>query len=323
MNLVSQVLDQGGKINPLILPILFYPGTGLFNPSVLNYNGNLLLNIRHCQYSIYHAEKLKYEHQFGPLVYMHPESDLTLTTKNYLCFLDDNYEIKSYNIIDTSLLDTKPLWTFVGLEDVRLVNWENKLYAIGVRRDTTTNGEGRMELSEIIFENNVPKEINRFRIPAPGKNDAYCEKNWMPIIDKPYHFVKWCNPTEVVKVDIENKICTTVYLGNYTQRPLDFRGGSQVIKFGENRLSCIHTSKLFNSEAGRKNATYRHHFVIWDKDWNIVKVSKPFSFMNAEIEFCAGITEYKNNILITFGFQDNSAYLLETTSSAIKELLWE
>ena len=36
---------------------------------------------------------------------------------------------------------------FIGLEDGRLLKWNDKYYLTGVRRDTTTNGQGRMELS--------------------------------------------------------------------------------------------------------------------------------------------------------------------------------
>ena len=43
------------------------------------------------------------------------------------------------------------------------------------------------------------KEISRLRIPTPGLDVSYCEKNWVPINDKPYHFVKWTSPTEVVR----------------------------------------------------------------------------------------------------------------------------
>ena len=32
----------------------------------------------------------------------------------------------------------------------------------------------------------------------------------MPIIDMPWHFVKWCNPVEVVKYDPETRTTTTV-----------------------------------------------------------------------------------------------------------------
>ena len=39
--------------------------------------------------------------------------------------------------------------SFVGLEDARVVRWNNQLYICGVRRDVYDNGQGRMELCEI------------------------------------------------------------------------------------------------------------------------------------------------------------------------------
>ena len=321
MSFVKKALMAGGQISPLVIPDTFYNGTGLFNPSVLVDGENVIVSIRHCQYTIYHAEKGKYEHQYGPLVYLNPENDQSLTTKNYIGTLDSNLAIKKYCIIDTSKLDVRPIWTFVGLEDIRLIKWDGKLYASGVRRDTTTNGQGRMELSEIVIDNNQYNEVSRFRIPAPPPDNSYCEKNWMPVLDMPYHYVKWSNPTEVVKVDPLNKTCETVFLGKHTNKPYDYRGGSQVIPYGEYRIACVHIVNLFKSEAGRKNGQYRHCFVIWDKDWNVVKYTEPFSFMNGEIEFCAGMAEFQDSLLITFGFQDNTAYILKVPKVYIDEVL--
>ena len=326
MSVVNYVLANGGSITPILVPSTFTNGTGLFNPSVYNdkQTNTLLLNLRHCQYTLYHSEKNIFEHEYGPLVYLNPENDITLTTTNYLCKISDSMMVENFSAVDTSKLDVKPIWEFVGLEDARVVRWDNKLYFSGVRRDTTTNGQGRMELSEIVIENGVAKEVSRFRIPAPGKNTSYCEKNWMPIVDMPYHYVKWCNPTEVVKVDPENGTCITVHLNesHYIAKPYDYRGGSQVIPFGDHRVALTHTVNLFKSKAGRKNATYRHAFVVWDKDWNVVKLGNQFDFMNAEIEFCAGMTEYNGDILISFGFQDNAAYLLRVPHKVFQELVY-
>jgi len=49
--------------------------------------------------------------------------------------------------VDTSALDVTPMWEFVGEEDCRVVQWLGDYYLVGVRRDTTTNGVGRMEYS--------------------------------------------------------------------------------------------------------------------------------------------------------------------------------
>lgn len=319
-NFVTKVLNAGGMIRPLIIPATDKTkGTGLFNPSVYNDNGKLLLNLRHCQYTIYHAEKNKFEHPYGPLVYLNPENDVTLTTTNYLCELGDDLLVKAFGVVDTSKLDVKPIWEFVGLEDCRVVRWDDKLYLSGVRRDTTSNGQGRMELSEVVDN----KEVSRFRIPAPAPDASYCEKNWMPITDMPYHYVKWSNPTEIVKVNPEDKTCQTVFLGTYVPKSYDFRGGSQVIPFGDYHICLAHTVNLFQSEAGRKNATYRHVFIVWDKDWNVVKYTEPFSFLDAEIEFCCGMTMRGDDVFMTFGFQDNAAYILKAPLQFIEDYINE
>ena len=73
-NFVKHCLDNGGVIKPLIIPSELTNGTGLFNPTVfIDDDGRIIANIRHCQYTLYHSEKRVYEHQWGPLVYIHPE----------------------------------------------------------------------------------------------------------------------------------------------------------------------------------------------------------------------------------------------------------
>ena len=185
-NLVKQVIDNGGSITPLIIPSSETNGTGLMNPSIYNDNGNLLLNLRHVQYTLYHTRG-KFENRYGPLVYLNPENDIKLRTNNFFCNLNDNLVINTYSKIDTSEHDIPPVWEFIGLEDARIVRWDDKLYLCGVRRDVKDNGEGRMELSELSINNTSVKEISRFRIPVPFDNNSYCEKNWMPILDMPYH----------------------------------------------------------------------------------------------------------------------------------------
>jgi len=321
--LVKTVLDAGGSIHPLIIPAEFTNGTGLMNPSIYLDGDKLLINIRHVNYTLYHSEHKRFQHIYGPLQYLHPENDLTLRTWNYLCELDDNLNLHNIRKVDTSEFDVTPLWEFIGLEDARVVRWDGKLYLTGVRRDTTTHGEGRMELSEIEISDNTVREVRRVRIPAPGKNDTYCEKNWMPILDKPFHYVKWSNPTEVIKFDLDTLQTETVYLDQtkIISGVPDFRGSSHIIPYGDYYLALTHEVSLFKPVVGNKDATYRHRFIVWDKNWNIVKFTNSFSFMNADIEFCCGATFYKNDLLVSFGFQDNCAFVLKIPQDILKEIL--
>lgn len=327
MSFAKFSLNYGATIHPLIIPPELNNGLGLMNPSILIHNNKILVNLRAVNYTFYHSEEKLFQHQWGPLTYVHPENDMHLRTDNYYLELNEDFSIGRINKIDTSTFDTyEPLWEFVGLEDGRLVFWDNKLYLTGVRRDTTTNGQGRMELSELEVGDDYVKEISRYRIPTPFNIDSYCEKNWMPILDMPFHYIKWADPTEFVKVDEKNDICEE--LVKKTDRIVnDFtgdgglRGGSQVIPWGDNYIAITHEVDLFKSEVGRKDAVYRHRFIVWDKNWNIIKYSKSFSFMDGHVEFCVGMAEYKGDFLITYGFQDNAAYLLRVPQKAIEDFI--
>jgi len=324
MNFVKLALESGGTIHPLLTPSSYLNGPPLTNPSVYNDNGKILVNLRNINYTLYHSEKNKFEHQWGPLVYIHPENDLRLRTWNIMCEMDEDLRIKRYNKVDTSEFDTyPPQWEFVGLEDARIVRWDGKLYICGVRRDLDTVGTGRMELSEIVISDSGVKEVSRHRIPAPGDDQEYCNKNWMPILDMPYHFIKWANGTNIVYYDIHNKTTESLILKEWKDLGcIDLRGGSQVIPFGDFRICLAHETFLYKSPAGRKDGDYKHRFIVWDKDWNIVKVSPRFSFMNAEIEFAVGMCEHGDDYLMTFGFQDNAAYLLRVSKETLNKFIY-
>lgn len=324
MNFVKIALDGGGKIKPLLIPPSDLSGPSLTNPSVLVVNDVILVNLRNVNYTLYHSELNKFEHVWGPLVYIHPENDLHLRTTNYILEVDNNLDIVHHAKIDTSNFDTyPPQWEFVGLEDVRLVNWNDKIYGIGVRRDLDTVGTGRMEISELDFNEGEVKEISRYRIPGPPPDDEYCMKNCTPIQDKPFHLLKWTNPTALMKFDPGGGDSEVFVTTNYVDGFNDMRGGSQVIKWKDGYITLIHETQLYKSEQGRKNGTYRHRFVLWDNEFKNQRFSKLFSFMNMKIEFCCGLAEYHDDLLITFGAQDNMAYILKVSKSLVESFIDE
>lgn len=314
--------DNGGQIYALLVPTnKDFPS--LMNPSIIKIKDQLLINLRNTNYILYHAENNKNEHVWGPLCYLHPENTSYLSTNNILCYLDNDLQISSYSTTDFSFLDQNPIWEFRGLEDCRLVYWDNNLFYSGVRRDTTPNGQGRIELSKILYLPNKSVEIERTRIPALGDNDSYCEKNWMPILDKPYHWVKWTNPTEVVYYDRYTLSTSSVILKNKIScdECYDFRGGSQVIPYNNGYLAIIHEVDLTKTILNKKDGIYTHRFVYWDKDFNIQKISTRFNFMDAKIEFVCGLCEHNDSLLITFGYQDNAAFLLSLPKTLLSKIL--
>lgn len=302
-------------------------GTGLMNPSIfIDDDGDILVNLRHVNYTLYHAEnQQKYPSRWGPLSYLHPEKDQRLVTTNYVCRLDENLVMTDFAKVDTSKLDVQPIWEFVGEEDCRLVQWYGDYFLIGVRRDTTTHGEGRMEYSRVSInkKNWTVKEVSRLRIPAPDPNTSYCEKNWVPILDKPYHFVKWTSPVEIVKASPNKAECDQVKLKQCLRTPLDQRGSSQVIRWKGQYISITHDVDLFKNYLGQKDGIYRHRVLVWSDDMDLIGISNQFSFLDGRIEFCVGAAVHNDDLLISFGFQDNAAFVLRTPPQVVDALVQE
>lgn len=325
-NLVEKAVAYGGKLAPIVISDGLTSGTGLMNPSVfVDDDGDILVNLRHVNYTLCHSENTQqFPNRWGPLSYLHPEKDQTLRTENYICRLDENLSMTDYGHVNMLELHT-PIWEFIGLEDARLVKWDNEYYLIGVRRDTTTNGQGRMEYSKIDLDKNtwIIKEKERVRIPAPGDDNSYCEKNWVPILNKPYHFLKWTYPVEIVKANPDKPECIQTSLKESLLPPIDQRGSSQIVRWGNMYISISHEVDLFKNYLQQKDAYYRHRLLVWDDQMNLVGFSKKFSFLDARIEFCAGAAVYNDDLLITFGFQDNAAFILRTPKIVVEDLILE
>ena len=326
MNLVKRAVESGGKLAPLVIPNGLTSGTGLMNPSIfIDSDGDILVNLRHVNYTLYHAEnKQRFSSRFGPLSYLHPEKDQRLVTENYLCRLDNDLSMTNFTRVEMQTLH-QPIWEFVGLEDARVVQWNGAYYLIGVRRDTTTNGKGRMEYTQIDLDktNWTAREIHRKRIAAPEPDDSYCEKNWMPVIDKPYTFIKWTLPTEVVYSHPEGDETIQLMLRHSVVPSKDQRGGSQVIRWGNIYLCVTHEVDLFKNYLVQKDAIYRHRVVMWDEQFNFIGMTQPFSFLDARIEFAVGAARQGDDLLITFGFQDNAAFVLRVPKPVVEDLIME
>jgi len=291
MSLVYDAIQNGGKIVPLLMPSIENDFPTYLNPSVFVDGDTIYCCIRNTNYIFTQAN--------FEIIYIINDND-KLFSRSWLCELDNNLDIINYKLIDTSNFDISPKHIFVGLEDCRIVKWEDKFYLTGVRRDVVSDGEGRIELSEI----SDYKEISRVRINVP--NYSYCEKNWMPILDMPYHFIKWTSPTEVVKV-VDNNI-DIVFLSDSPFK--NYRGSSQVIRIGNYRIAIIHITNVCINKINSAFGQYNHKFIVWDLNWNIVCESDEFNFMDGKVEFCCGMAVYGNDILITYAFQDSATYIL-------------
>jgi hypothetical protein len=239
--------------------------------------------------------------------------------------LDKDLKVINHTKVEMKTLHD-PIWEFVGLEDARLVQWEGAYYLIGVRRDTTTNGQGRMEYTQIEIDKDAwtAKEIHRKRIPAPGSNTSYCEKNWYPVVDKPYHFIKWTMPTELVYSAPDTEGTEQMFVRDTFPAPNDQRGGSQMITWGNFYISVAHEVQLFKNYLQQKDGFYHHRLLVWDKEFNLLGISpEKWTFLDARIEFCVGAAQLGSDLLLSFGFQDNAAFVLQVPGAVVEEMIEE
>lgn len=317
--LAKYALENGGKVHPIIIPYSFTEGKTLTNPSIfVDENNNVSLNIREIDYALFYSDR--FPESVGPYNFLKFENNPNANSENIYCTLDEDMNILSFNRIDMKFNET-PNWFWTGLEDARLIEWNNKKYICGVRRDHIKDGIGRINLSEIEITEEGIIEVDRLSIPTPIDPDSYCEKNWMPILDKPFHFVKWINPTEVVEFDPKTLLSKTVVLDG--EKTYDFgkslRGGSQVIKWEDDfYITITHECEYSKTDTGR---SYRQRIIVWDKDWNIVNSTREFSLSEGRIEFVSGIAYHNDNVLISYGYEDNCAFVLSIPKKAFSDFI--
>lgn len=323
MNFVNRVIDSGGKFKRIKPQNEELERMGLFNPSIMVDGDKIYASFRSSSYTLYYSENQKYSIGDEYLDYIKEDSQEFIKTKNYICELTEELNVKSCCLVQTHNFDTQPRWKYTGLEDPRLVKWDGKLLLIGVRRDDNGLGRGRIEVSEILYDGKTAIEIKRDKLPTPFDVDSYCEKNWMPILDEPYRMVKWSNPTEVVVWDPETKnVYQELHVEQNEKIPQIFRGGSHVIKVNEKFLTVVHEVTHDNVD-NKFTMSYHQRFIEWDRDWNITRVSNPFRMLGGGIEFVSGMAIYGNDILISFGFQDCLSFILKVPFEVIDNFLNE
>ena len=318
-NFVKYCLSNGAVIRPLVFDAELAGYTGICNPSVLaDTDGKIKTVLRNVNYAMFKNEDETFVNDtYGPLCYITPDNYSKLATKNFV--MADNGNVTE---VDTSMFDAEPKWDFIGLEDARVVRWDGKLYLTGVRRDVDSIGTGRMELSEL--DENTFAEVRRVRIEVPkGLDASYCEKNWMPILDMPFCYVRWCDPLQIMKADPETGR-SEIILEKKSDIPCEgVRGSSQVITVGDRRMAIVHRCQLWLNEKGEKvQSEYIENFIVWDMDWNTVCVSEEFSFADFDIEFTNGLAYTDGKYIIPFALQDSMSFMMAVGKDTVDDFIY-
>ena len=300
---------------------------GFCNPSVMwdEQDKEFKMILRNVNYILHDSKKIW--SQNISILYSNPDKDnRNLKTQNWLGRCKDPInEDFEFTMIATTPYE--PQWEFQGQEDGRILRWKGQLISTGVRRDDNTVGRGRMEVMFLDKDDEGDGYHQSFsaKVPAPGDDSTYCEKNWMPIQDQPYRYVRMSNPTQVISVSTMGETKIIIDKPKQELGELDkfdmVRGSSQVIPYKDGYIALVHTCTLWWTANGRKVAKYYHAFIMWDNDWNIIHHSPVFSFGGFDVEFTCGMEYHDGNFYIPFAINDNVPFLLIVPQNIIYKFI--
>lgn len=307
MRFLTKILEKDDSYEHIILSNKCNNNLAKSNPSIIFNNNILFVNFRCIDYLSYISFNEKYVKNINGWI-----SSNKVTSNNYIGYFEDNKLQKIFKKVN---LSENYKFKYNGLEDAIFIKWDDVLYLCGTRCDIDDN-KGRFCIYELDNNYNISNEI----IVRDVNYINEIEKHWSPVEDMPFTFIKWNNPTEVVEVDKNTGdiIERTVQISESNIQGL--RGNCQTVKYKNGYLSIVHDTKRYFTKKSELIPSYKHYFVQYDRDFNIIRISNPFNFEVNDIEFCCGLQIYNNNIYISYSIYDTIPVLIKFNESLIEHI---
>lgn len=274
------------------------------NPSITVYNDQLFATYRGCNYNL---REEGYRFWYGSSPARVPDS------QNYIARISADMAVLSTDFLEDRHLRLRPS-CLDGLEDLRLFCWKGELYVSGTgmynpdERDKPRNLRASMLLGKI--------SKNRIEFIAEFKTKQSVEKNWMPwVIGKDLHFIYLPEPLTILKYSLPNGAANTKLT---TLKPLNSlnlpksSGSSCVVPHEDYFLAVLHCK-----DGLARNAKYSHFMIKISKEFQILAVSKMFTFEGESIEFCAGLAIQGDFLYLSYGVFDSRAMIARFRSGEL------
>jgi predicted GH43/DUF377 family glycosyl hydrolase len=186
-----------------------------------------------------------------------------------------------------------------GYEDCRLVQVGGRWLATATVCDL--NPDERREVALLALDEAAVIEVQALAGPDPARH----EKNWMPFaIDDTLHVLYRCGPTTVLRLDSAGRDARLIAEHDAPAAAHALRGGSQGLPVQDGELFVAH-----EVDADGPGLRYLHRFVLLGHDLRLSALSPPFTFTSDRVEFCAGIAQRGEEIVLSFGISDAAAGL--------------
>lgn len=249
--------------------------------SLLQKNDKYLMNIRYVSYYIMPN---------GMYAGVYEANNKLITLNRYIEF------DKEFNIIRNEYfgIDYDNSIPYIGLEDVRLFDYKNELYYIGVSYHKDRNNVG------VTYGKYTSPRFTDINEIHQKFNDRQCEKNWVFVIYKKellviydWHPIRLCriHKKEIIVV----KTIDTPNIFRYVRNSSCGFYYNDEIWFITHVVSCAEMPRH-----------YYHMIVVCDTDMNVKRYSAPFKFEGDPIEYSLSIIINDDEVLINYSNWDRT-----------------
>lgn len=260
------------------------------NPSICLHRGRLITTIRTVNYLIDDRG-----------TYVIPPADKNVVkTENYLADVsEDDFSLSNVRpIVDTTGGERFP--TLVrGYEDLRLISFQDKLFASATVRDHAPNMPCDITITELTEDGHIVRD----NVQASPKRCN--EKNWMPFIhDGQLRFIYSLDPTVTLRFDPDSGTCHDSSRAA-TKLALDhLKGGSHAVAIPDRGwLVVVHETCTLDDKR-----RYFHRFVRLNETFEITHLSHAWSIRpQLGIEFIAGMLLHGGKLIMSAGLDDREA----------------
>jgi hypothetical protein len=230
-------------------------------------------------------------------------------TSNCIIVLNSKFDIIYKNIYHPQISDVP----YIGIEDIRLFNFNKKIYYIGSSYDKITN---KVKITSA--EYNIHENYKLNFITPTFQTDYNWEKNWVFFENNNEMFViyKW-SPIYICKINYHNNTLNLIKKIDVPVKFHNFRGSTNGVAFDNKIWFIVH------SQINIKNKKhYYHRFVVFNNDLTLHGYSKMFKFENYLVEFCIGLElSFRNNFIITYSTLDSTTKLIILSPETVNKLL--
>jgi hypothetical protein len=281
-----------------------HPHYTAMNPSVTVHGNKLYCNVRFVNYRMDEQGRYLIKATDGTANAENP-----IDTKNVLVFLKN--DLTPYDPFEIGNPEDFPCGfpLVTGFEDMRLFSFGPSLYVSATVRQIHPDGNCEQVLARLGDGTALHDMKRMLRMPRST------EKNWAPIASGKEIQFMW-RPGHVVDTDGKDVKVTPNDL------TLDrLSGSSQVIPYLDGYLAILHEAQ---TKPGSHLRYYYHRFALYNKDFALARLSKPYVFNEKEIEFCAGMCLHPDGkrFVISYGFKDCEARIATVSCEDIDRLLW-